>query len=136
VDTSVSVLKGTDNPPSVGEMLSMSLGADLVKKLVDMMYAPIRLACTIPSLFLFFQFHDTLGMRAANSMAALLAGVRRVDGPTASLGECPCPANATGNAAIEYILEYILYGSEDHSYFAPVNLEDLGAFGYRKSWGE
>lgn len=39
-------------------------------------------------------------------MTALLAGVCRVDGPIAGLGECP--ANATGNA----VIEYVLYASE------------------------
>ena len=48
----MSVLKATDNAPSVGEMPSMGLGANLVKKLVHMMYAPIHLAYTIPSFFI------------------------------------------------------------------------------------
>ena len=45
--------------------------------------------------------HDTYGMAAASTLAAIEEGVRIVDGAVAGLGGCPFAPGAAGNAASE-----------------------------------
>lgn len=45
--------------------------------------------------------HDTRGLGVANALAALDAGVRRVDGSVGALGGCPFAPGASGNVALE-----------------------------------
>lgn len=46
-------------------------------------------------------FHDTYGQALANTVAALLHGVRTVDAAAGGLGGCPFAKSATGNLATE-----------------------------------
>ncbi|MBX2885512.1 MAG: hydroxymethylglutaryl-CoA lyase [Granulosicoccus sp.] len=53
-------------------------------------------------------FHDTRGMGLANAVAAIEAGVRRLDASLGGLGGCPFAVGASGNIATEdcvYLLE-------------------------------
>jgi hydroxymethylglutaryl-CoA lyase len=45
--------------------------------------------------------HDTRGLGVANALAALDAGVRRIDGSVGALGGCPFAPGASGNVALE-----------------------------------
>ncbi len=45
--------------------------------------------------------HDTRGLGVANALAAIDAGVRRVDGSVGALGGCPFAPGASGNLALE-----------------------------------
>jgi hydroxymethylglutaryl-CoA lyase len=45
--------------------------------------------------------HDTRGLGVANALAAIDAGVDRVDGSTGGLGGCPFAPGASGNLALE-----------------------------------
>lgn len=45
--------------------------------------------------------HDTRGLGLANALAALDAGVRRIDGSVGALGGCPFAPGASGNLALE-----------------------------------
>lgn len=52
--------------------------------------------------------HDTRGLGVANALAAVAAGVTRIDGSVGALGGCPFAPGATGNVALEdlvYALE-------------------------------
>jgi hydroxymethylglutaryl-CoA lyase len=45
--------------------------------------------------------HDTRGLGVANAIAAVDAGVTRVDGSVGALGGCPFAPGASGNVALE-----------------------------------
>jgi hydroxymethylglutaryl-CoA lyase len=45
--------------------------------------------------------HDTRGLAIANALAAIEAGVRRLDASVGGLGGCPFAPNASGNVPIE-----------------------------------
>jgi hydroxymethylglutaryl-CoA lyase len=45
--------------------------------------------------------HDTRGLGVANALAALDAGVRRIDASVGALGGCPFAPGASGNVALE-----------------------------------
>jgi hydroxymethylglutaryl-CoA lyase len=51
-----------------------------------------------------FHGHDTWGMGTANTLAAIAAGARLVDGALGGLGGCPFAPGASGNTASEDIL--------------------------------
>jgi len=106
-EVSLGDTTGTGNPTSVGEMLSVTLGTNPVKKLAG-------------------HFHDTFGMGVANSMAALSAGIRTLDSSIGGLGGCPYSPGATGNVATEDVL----YALQDSPYAAPGNLEALVDVGF------
>ena len=57
-------------------------------------------------------FHDTRGLALANVVAALDAGVTRLDGSLGGLGGCPFAPGASGNVATEdlvYLLQSLGY---------------------------
>lgn len=45
--------------------------------------------------------HDTRGLGVANALAAIDAGVQRIDGSVGGLGGCPFAPGASGNVALE-----------------------------------
>ncbi|MEV6767041.1 hydroxymethylglutaryl-CoA lyase [Nocardia sp. NPDC051030] len=51
-----------------------------------------------------FHGHDTWGMGVANSLAAIAAGARVVDGSLGGLGGCPFAPGASGNTSSEDLL--------------------------------
>ncbi len=66
------------------------------------------LAGAFPAMPLRAHFHDTRNTGAANVMAAVAAGVRRLDASLGGIGGCPFAPAATGNIATEdtvYLLE-------------------------------
>lgn len=54
-------------------------------------------------------FHDTYGQGVTNVLAAVQAGVTRLDTSIAGLGGCPFAKGATGNVATEDVV-YLLHG--------------------------
>lgn len=54
-------------------------------------------------------FHDTYGQGAANTLAALRAGVATVDASAGGLGGCPFAKSAVGNLATEDLV-WLLHG--------------------------
>lgn len=54
-----------------------------------------------PQLQLGVHLHDTRGLGLANALAALQAGVSRLEASVGGLGGCPFAPNATGNACTE-----------------------------------
>ena len=54
--------------------------------------------------FIVFHGHDTWGLGAANSLAAVDAGATMVDGSLGGLGGCPFAAGASGNTSSEDLL--------------------------------
>ena len=52
-------------------------------------------------------FHDTRGMGIANALAAIQAGVTRLDSSVGGLGGCPFAPGASGNIATEELV-YLL----------------------------
>jgi len=59
------------------------------------------IARELPADQLAVHFHDTRGLAAANSWAAIEAGVRRFDASVGGIGGCPFAPGAAGNVATE-----------------------------------
>src|SRR6185436_6329990 len=51
--------------------------------------------------------HDTRGLGVANALAALDAGVDRIDGTVGGLGGCPFAPGASGNLALEDLVHVL-----------------------------
>jgi hydroxymethylglutaryl-CoA lyase len=66
-------------------------------------------AARVPLERLALHFHDTRGMAAANTLAALDLGIATFDASAGGLGGCPYAPGATGNVATEDLL-YMLHG--------------------------
>jgi len=60
-----------------------------------------------PGIDLGVHFHDTRGTGQANALAAILAGVTRLDASIGGLGGCPFAPGASGNIATEEILYWL-----------------------------
>ena len=58
----------------------------------------VRASTPVP---LAVHLHDTRGLGVANALAAIDAGVTRIDGSVAALGGCPFAPGASGNVALE-----------------------------------
>lgn len=54
-----------------------------------------------PDLPVGIHLHDTRGLAVTNALAAIEAGVRRIDGSVGGLGGCPFAPGASGNLALE-----------------------------------
>jgi hydroxymethylglutaryl-CoA lyase len=67
-----------------------------------------------------FHGHDTWGLGVANSLAAIEAGARMVDGSLGGLGGCPFAPGAGGNTATEDLLF-----ATRPSWFSPTTLSGL-----------
>jgi len=61
----------------------------------------VRLVDAAVSVPVGIHLHDTRGLGVANALAAIEAGVRRVDGSVGALGGCPFAPGASGNLALE-----------------------------------
>lgn len=127
-EVSLGDTTGTGNPTSVGEMLSVALGANPAERLAGHVRSPVscRINLLLTEHMLHFQFHDTFGMGVANSMAALSAGIRTLDSSIGGLGGCPYSPGATGNVATEDVL----YAMRDSPYSAPGDLDALVDVGF------
>ena len=51
--------------------------------------------------------HDTRGLGLSNAMAAMVAGVDRIDGTVGGLGGCPFAPGASGNLALEDLVHVL-----------------------------
>ena len=51
--------------------------------------------------------HDTRGLGVANALAAVDAGVDRIDGTVGGLGGCPFAPGASGNLALEDLVHVL-----------------------------
>ena len=80
-----------------------------------------RLLRRFPQTAFTLHLHNTRGMRLANVLAGLDAGVRRFDGSVAGLGGCPYAPGATGNIATEDLVHML----EEMGVSTRVNLSDL-----------
>jgi hydroxymethylglutaryl-CoA lyase len=65
---------------------------------VRALVGPVAAAVDVP---IGVHLHDTRGLGVANALAAIDAGVRRVDGSVGALGGCPFAPGASGNLALE-----------------------------------
>ena len=65
-----------------------------VTRLVDLVGAAVDVPIGI-------HLHDTRGLGVANALAAVDAGIRRIDGSVGALGGCPFAPGASGNLALE-----------------------------------
>lgn len=63
-----------------------------------------RVAAESPARRIVYHGHDTWGLGVANTLAAVAAGAREVDGALGGLGGCPFAPGASGNAASEDLL--------------------------------
>ncbi|HEU5085764.1 MAG TPA: hydroxymethylglutaryl-CoA lyase [Acidimicrobiales bacterium] len=80
---------------SVG--LADTIGVAIPKE-VTALIAAVEGAVDVP---LGVHLHDTRGLGVANALAAIDAGVRRIDGSVGALGGCPFAPGASGNLALE-----------------------------------
>ena len=60
-----------------------------------------------PEIDVAMHFHDTRGLGVANAEAALLAGVRHLEGSIGGIGGCPFAPNSTGNVCSEDMLAMV-----------------------------
>jgi hydroxymethylglutaryl-CoA lyase len=65
-----------------------------VRRLVGVVSAAVEVPLGV-------HLHDTRGLGVANALAALEAGVSRIDGSVGALGGCPFAPGASGNLALE-----------------------------------
>lgn len=63
-----------------------------------------RVGAESPARRIVFHGHDTWGLGVANTLAAIAAGARMVDGSLGGLGGCPFAPGASGNTSSEDIL--------------------------------
>lgn len=63
-----------------------------------------RVARETPARRIVFHGHDTWGLGAANTLAAVSAGATMVDGALGGLGGCPFAPGASGNTSTEDLL--------------------------------
>ena len=65
---------------------------------VTALVAAVQAAADVP---IGVHLHDTRGLGVANALAAIDAGVARIDGSVGGLGGCPFAPGASGNVALE-----------------------------------
>lgn len=62
---------------------------------------------TYPDMEFCFHPHNTHGTALSNALAALKAGITRIDASTAGLGGCPFSPGASGNLAMEDLVDVL-----------------------------
>ena len=70
--------------------------------------------------------HDTRGLGVANALAAIDAGATRIDGAVGGLGGCPFAPGASGNLALEDLID-CLTGMSIPTGIDPLRLVDAAA---------
>jgi hydroxymethylglutaryl-CoA lyase len=78
--------------------LADTIGVAVPTEVTALVHATRRAAGGVP---VAVHLHDTRGLGVANALAAIDAGVDRVDGTVGGLGGCPFAPGASGNMAIE-----------------------------------
>ena len=89
---------------AAGLSLADTIGTATPREVVDLVAATGRLAGDVP---VGAHLHDTRGLGVANALAALEAGVDRIDGTVGGLGGCPFAPGASGNLALEDLVHVL-----------------------------
>lgn len=86
-----------------------------------------RLREDFPNIVFVGHFHDTNGFAYANIIAAMQAGVEKLDTSIGGLGGCPFSPGATGNVATEKVVE-MLHRMDIRTGIAAEQLLDIADF--------
>jgi hydroxymethylglutaryl-CoA lyase len=87
-----------------GVSLADTVGTGTPSEVRDLVVATRRLAGDLP---VGAHLHDTRGLGVANALAAVDAGVDRIDGTVGGLGGCPFAPGASGNLALEDLVHVL-----------------------------
>ncbi len=87
-----------------GLSLADTIGTATPAEVRDLVVATRRLAGELP---VGVHLHDTRGLGVANALAAVEAGVDRIDGTVGGLGGCPFAPGASGNLALEDLVHVL-----------------------------
>ena len=104
VQRTVDVTRRAVDLGADGLCLGDTIGSTSPARVVSLLSAVVD-AC--PGVELGAHFHNTRGVGIANALAALQAGVTRLDASVGGLGGCPFAPGASGNIATEELL-YLL----------------------------
>ena len=89
---------------AAGLSLADTIGTATPREVTDLVAATKRLAGDVP---VGAHLHDTRGLGVANALAAIDAGVDRIDGTVGGLGGCPFAPGASGNLALEDLVHVL-----------------------------
>jgi hydroxymethylglutaryl-CoA lyase len=89
---------------AAGLSLADTIGTALPGEVPALVRAVKRLGGDVP---VGVHLHDTRGLGVANALAALDAGVDRIDGTVGGLGGCPFAPGASGNLALEDLVHVL-----------------------------
>jgi hydroxymethylglutaryl-CoA lyase len=101
-----------------GVSLADTIGTATPAEVRDLVVATRRLAGDRP---VGVHLHDTRGLGVANALAAVDAGVDRIDGTVGGLGGCPFAPGASGNLALEDLVHVL----EESGFDTGIDLEAL-----------
>jgi hydroxymethylglutaryl-CoA lyase len=87
-----------------GLTLADTIGTATPAEVHHMVIATRRVAGDLP---VGVHLHDTRGLGVANALAAVDAGVDRIDGTVGGLGGCPFAPGASGNLALEDLVHVL-----------------------------
>ena len=87
-----------------GLSLADTIGTAIPTEVRDLVVATRGIAGDLP---VGVHLHDTRGLGVANALAAVEAGVDRIDGTVGGLGGCPFAPGATGNLALEDLVHVL-----------------------------
>ena len=87
-----------------GLSLADTIGTATPRDVTHLVEATGRTAGDLP---VGVHLHDTRGLGIANALAALEAGVDRIDGTVGGLGGCPFAPGASGNLALEDLVHVL-----------------------------
>jgi hydroxymethylglutaryl-CoA lyase len=101
-----------------GISLADTIGTATPREVTDLVRATKGLAGVVA---VGAHLHDTRGLGVANALAALDAGVDRIDGTVGGLGGCPFAPGASGNLALEDLVHVL----EEEGVSTGIDLERL-----------
>ena len=87
-----------------GLSLADTIGTATPAEVRELVVATRRTAGDLP---VGVHLHDTRGLGVANALAAVDAGVDRIDGTVGGLGGCPFAPGASGNLALEDLVHVL-----------------------------
>ncbi|HEV7762874.1 MAG TPA: CoA transferase [Acidimicrobiales bacterium] len=92
---------------AVGLSLADTIGTATPGEVAALVRAVTTIAGGAPAPPVGVHLHDTRGLGVANALAALDAGVDRIDGTVGGLGGCPFAPGASGNLALEDLVHVL-----------------------------
>ena len=101
-----------------GLSLADTIGTATPHEVTDLVTTTKALAGDVP---VGAHLHDTRGLGVANALAAIAAGVDRIDGTVGGLGGCPFAPGASGNLALEDLVHVL----EEEGVDTGIDLERL-----------